>query len=134
MRGEHDQCEAQSARDPLFAKMVCTQRFLAGPAGTCCLLSVPWRENAPALLPALFFAAQIDLDREPEVIQGDMQKNVRYKIRRAEKDGLRWEVEVNPEDFVSFHDAFAQKKGIEGVDLARDQVIRIGNRSFTRGT
>ena len=74
--------------------------------------------------PPLFFrrsfsAAQIDLDREPEVIQADMQKNVRYKIRRAEKDGLRWEVGVNPGDFVSFHDSFAQKKGIEGVDLAR---------------
>ena len=74
--------------------------------------------------PAFFFrrsfaAAQIDLGREPEMIQADMQKNVRYKIRRAEKDGLQWEVGVNPGGFASFHEAFAHKKGIEGVDLAR---------------
>ena len=66
-----------------------------------------------------FAAAQIDLGREAEAIQADMQKNVRYKIRRADKDGLQWEVGVNPQDFVSFHEAFAHKKGIEAVDLSR---------------
>jgi hypothetical protein len=66
-----------------------------------------------------FAAAQIDIGREPEAIRTDMQKNVRYKIRRADKDGLQWEVGVSPQDFASFHETFAHKKGIEGVDVAR---------------
>jgi hypothetical protein len=74
--------------------------------------------------PAFFFrqafsAAQIDLAREEEAVLADMQKNVRYKIRRAEKDGLAWEMGVDPKDFADFHEAFTHKKGIEGVDLSR---------------
>ena len=66
-----------------------------------------------------FSAVQIDLSREEEAVLADMQKNVRYKIRRAEKDDLRWEVGVAPKDFADFHEAFAHKKGIEGVDPGR---------------
>ncbi len=71
------------------------------------------------LLRQSFSAVQIDLSREEDAVLADMQKNVRYKIRRAEKDDLRWEVEVAPKDFADFHEAFAHKKGIEGVDPGR---------------
>lgn len=77
-------------------------------------------KKAPAFfLKRPFTAAQVDLGRELEAIQAEMQKNVRYKIRRAEKEGLTWEMGVNPQEFASFHEAFAHKKGIEGVDLPR---------------
>ena len=66
-----------------------------------------------------FAAVQIDLSREEEAVLSDMQKNVRYKIRRAEKDGLTWELGVEPKEFADFHKAFAHKKGIEGVDVPR---------------
>ena len=83
-------------------------------------------KKGPALfLRRPFTAAQIDLGREVEAIQAEMQKNVRYKIRRAEKEGIQWEVGVDPQDFTSFHEAFAHKKGIEGVDLPR--IISFGS-------
>jgi hypothetical protein len=65
-----------------------------------------------------FTTIQIDLEREPEVIQADMQKTVRYKIRRADGEALVWEAGVDPGDFAAFHGAFARGKGIEGIDLA----------------
>lgn len=66
-----------------------------------------------------FETIQIDLGREPEAIQADMQKTVRYKIRRADGEGLAWEAGVDPRDFAAFHGVFARGKGIEGIDLAR---------------
>jgi hypothetical protein len=66
-----------------------------------------------------FAAVQIDLAREEDVVLSEMQKNVRYKIRRAEKDGLSWEIGVDPKSFADFHEAFAHKRGIEGVDISR---------------
>ncbi len=64
-----------------------------------------------------FVTLQIDLRKDPESIQAEMQKTVRYKIRRAENEGLSWEADVDPRDFAAFHDAFAREKGIEGIDL-----------------
>jgi hypothetical protein len=66
-----------------------------------------------------FSTVLIDLLREPDAIMADMQKNVRYKIRRAENDDLSWEVGISEQDFLGFHEAFARDKGIEGVDLKR---------------
>jgi hypothetical protein len=66
-----------------------------------------------------FTTIHIDLQKDPDAIQADMQKTVRYKIRRAENEGLHWEAGVAPADFAGFHDAFASEKGIEGIDLQR---------------
>ena len=66
-----------------------------------------------------FTTIHIDLQRDPESIQADMQKTVRYKIRRAENEGLSWEAGVDVRDFAAFHGAFAREKGIEGIDLRR---------------
>ncbi|MGA2642298.1 MAG: hypothetical protein ABSG21_15495 [Spirochaetia bacterium] len=66
-----------------------------------------------------FSTILIDLQRDPDVILADMHKNVRGEIRRAEGEGLRWEVGVDPAEFAAFHNAFARERGIEGVDLPR---------------
>jgi hypothetical protein len=66
-----------------------------------------------------FTTVVIDLARETEAILADMHKNVRGEIRRAEGDGLRWEEEVNLEEFAAFHADFARERGIEGVDVSR---------------
>jgi hypothetical protein len=66
-----------------------------------------------------FSTVLIDLGREPDAIMADMQKNVRYKIRRAENDDLSWEAGVDEREFLGFHEAFAKDKGIEGVELSR---------------
>ncbi|MGA2378120.1 MAG: hypothetical protein ABSG85_02310 [Spirochaetia bacterium] len=75
--------------------------------------------------PPLFFVKRsfttlhIDLTRDPEAIQADMQKTVRYKVRRADGEGLSWHAGIDPRDFAAFHDAFARGKGIEGIDMQR---------------
>jgi hypothetical protein len=74
--------------------------------------------------PRLFFRKPfttllIDITREPDTILAEMQKTVRYKIRRADGEGLTWETGVDAREFVAFHEAFAKGKGIEGIDLPR---------------
>ena len=75
--------------------------------------------------PPLFFVKRsfttfhIDLTRDPEAIQADMQKTVRYKIRRAEGESLLWQADIDPRDFTAFHEVFARGKGIEGIDMPR---------------
>jgi hypothetical protein len=75
--------------------------------------------------PPLFFVRRsfatihIDLARDPEAIQADMQKTVRYKIRRAEGEGLTWSDRIDAGSFAAFYSAFARGKGIEGVDISR---------------
>jgi hypothetical protein len=66
-----------------------------------------------------FTTIVVDLNRNPEEIMADMQKNVRYKIRRAENDALCWETGFDERQFVTFHQAFAKEKGIGGIDLRR---------------
>jgi Acetyltransferase (GNAT) domain len=73
-----------------------------------------------------FFTIHIDLRHDPDAIQADMQKTVRYKIRRADNEGLSWEVDVDARDFAEFHDAFSREKGIEGVDLPRIRSFKTG--------
>jgi hypothetical protein len=66
-----------------------------------------------------FVTLHIDLARDPEAILADMQKTVRYKIRRADGEGLAWHEDVASKDFAAFHEAFARGKGIEGIDMSR---------------
>ena len=66
-----------------------------------------------------FTTVLIDLTRDPDAIQADMHRNVRYEIRRADSEGLVWHLGLDPADFVSFHDSFASEKGIAGVDRVR---------------
>lgn len=66
-----------------------------------------------------FTTIHIDLSRDLDAIQENMQKTVRYKIRRADRESLSWDVDIDPQEFMTFHDAFSREKGIEGVDLSR---------------
>lgn len=77
------------------------------------------RGSPPFFAKRPFTTLHIDLSRDPEAIQADMQKTVRYKIRRAEGEGLSWNEGIDPRDFAAFHDAFARGKGIEGIDMSR---------------
>jgi hypothetical protein len=75
--------------------------------------------------PPLFFLKRpfatlhIDLARNPEEILADMQKTVRYKIRRADGEGLSWDSSIDKGEFAGFHASFARGKGIEGIDVLR---------------
>ncbi len=77
-------------------------------------------DRAPALFTRRTFSTiLIDICREPEAILGDMHRNVRYEIRRADTENLEWEAGVDLAVFASFHEAFVSKRAIHGVDEER---------------
>lgn len=70
------------------------------------------------------FTMVVDLTHNPEALLGKMHRNVRYSIRRAEKDDLSYE--FCPGDapqaltrFRDFHDAFARSKRVPRADRER---------------
>jgi hypothetical protein len=66
-----------------------------------------------------FSTVLIDLQREPEVIQADMHRNVRAEIRRADGEGISWEKGLAEDVFVEFHNSFARERGIMGIDVSQ---------------
>jgi lipid II:glycine glycyltransferase (peptidoglycan interpeptide bridge formation enzyme) len=68
-----------------------------------------------------FLSLVTDLSVEENAIMGNIGKDCRYKIRRAEsRDGLRMEFITEPEsrldEFRAFYDAFARQKSLEPSD------------------
>ncbi len=64
-----------------------------------------------------FYSIEIDLSKSVDELLGDMKKDMRQKITRAEKDGLRYESwEPVPteicDEFCSFYDGFAAQRGL----------------------
>lgn len=71
----------------------------------------------------------LDLGLEPDELLGNMHKQTRYKIRRAEKDELSTEIDLQPgpdklEQFCAFHNRFAEHKGIPQANQARLESMR----------
>ena len=58
------------------------------------------------------FTLLIDLQQNTDDILGAMHKNMRYQIRRAEKDGFVWRKVDDLKSFQSFYNAFASEKGL----------------------
>jgi len=69
-------------------------------------------ENEP------FHTQLIDLDWDEDRIHAGFDRNTRSKIRKAEPDGVRFEVieQLSPtlvDEFIAYYDAFAEGKGLE---------------------
>jgi len=56
------------------------------------------------------FTKVIDLISTPDELLAQFKKNTKYEIKRAEKDGVRFEIEGNVESYLSFYNAFAKSK------------------------
>ena len=82
----------------------------------------------PAPLPGVhceeFYSLVIDLGQDLEAILADLDADVRYRLRRAERDGLVYE-RCDPGDrallagFCHFYDEFASLKGLPPINRAR---------------
>ncbi|MBI4847200.1 MAG: hypothetical protein HY808_01295 [Nitrospirae bacterium] len=57
-----------------------------------------------------FFTKLIDLTISPEGLLLQCRKNTKYEIKRAEKEGIRFEIESNPDFFIKFYLSFASSK------------------------
>ena len=56
-----------------------------------------------------------DLTKTPDEWLSSMKSNTRNEIRRAERDGCRFEVVENVDEFVSLYNSFAKEKGLNDV-------------------
>lgn len=60
-------------------------------------------------------SCRTDLTRTPDEWLADMKSNTRNEIRRAERDGCRFEVAEGVDEFVALYNAFAKEKGLNDV-------------------
>lgn len=79
-----------------------------------------------AVPPSLLFSCDrrftllIDLSLDTESILKAMHKNMRYQLRRAEKDDFSWREIKDTKAFQEFYNNFAQEKGLP---FLRDNVL-----------
>lgn len=71
-----------------------------------------------------FYTSIVDLQQTIEALHNRISKNIRYDIRRAEKDALRFELieapsSVQIECFAAYFDTFALGKGIAGANRVK---------------
>jgi len=59
-----------------------------------------------------FFTKIIDLSQGEDKIFGNFGRNTRYKINKAKKEGIIFNIENNVEQFVKFYNLFAASKKI----------------------
>lgn len=81
------------------------------------------------------FTKVIDLISTPDELLAQFKKNTKYEIKRAEKDGVRFEIEGNVESYLSFYNAFAKsKKNYKEVPLLKKSDIECltGNLIITK--
>jgi hypothetical protein len=64
-----------------------------------------------------FFTKIIDLSQGEDKIFSNFQKNTRYEINRAKKEGIIFNIEDNLEQFVKFYNLFAASKKIEPTSI-----------------
>ncbi|MBI4843147.1 MAG: hypothetical protein HY809_02330 [Nitrospirae bacterium] len=77
------------------------------------------------------FTKLIDLTASSEEILSQCGKNNKYKIKRAEKEGIRFEIENDPHAFTNYYRLFAKSKssvkeilemGIDYIDLYKGYI------------
>lgn len=77
----------------------------------------PVEKDIPLMNRSSFYTIHIDLQHDDETLLNEMDKGTAYEIRRAEREGITTDAKGKVEDFVSFFNAFAEAKGIEGTNL-----------------
>lgn len=69
------------------------------------------------------FTKVIDLTREEEEIYKSFNKDTRYKINRANKEGCQFGIEESLDDFIQFYNDFASDKGVDMIGKAINKLI-----------
>ncbi len=59
---------------------------------------------------------EVQLQVGPETLLSTCDESVRYKIRRAQREGVTSEIESDRDTFMSFYNVFADSKGLEELD------------------
>lgn len=76
-----------------------------------CNGSIPGFKRVP------FFTALIDLSMDRGEILSRCGKNTRYKIRRAERDNVKIEIEHDKNRFIAFYNSFCRDKKLQRLKL-----------------
>lgn len=82
-----------------------------------------------------FFTKLIDLAISPEALLMQCRKNTKYEIKRAEKEGVRFEIEHDPDIFMEFYSAFARSKNTakDIIEMGVDYIAHYkGNITITK--
>lgn len=82
-----------------------------------------------------FFTKLIDLTISPEELLMQCRKNTKYEIKRAEKEGVRFEIEHDPNIFMEFYSAFARSKNTakDIIEMGLDYIAHYsGNITITK--
>ncbi len=78
------------------------------------------------------FTLIVDLDMQMETVFSNFKSKTRNEIRRAFNEHIEFSTEENKQNFISFYNKFALKKG-QGL-LSYDSFIRLNNLVITKAT
>jgi hypothetical protein len=83
---------------------------------------VPIKYNKLGYIRKSFHTFLIDLLQEGDVIFSNYKKNTSYEIRRAQKEGLSTQYEINKQKSIDFFNSFAKTKSLNFISLNNSNV------------
>lgn len=75
------------------------------------------------------FTKILNIKKTPEELLNQCGKNTQYKIKRAEREGVRFEIETNIDAFIDFYNSFVKSKNTTEVlpMLKKDNIYCLKN-------